>query len=150
MRDPTQPDVRLLIERLGVPRPGALFTHQQIEDALGVKRPAARYWSVIGAWKGWVLRNLHLVLEAQPGVGYEALNPSRHVWHCSRHHKLGLRRVVRNAQTAAIVKPGQVSIEEARIRDHIMMTTAAMIKINNEIGQEVLRPEPIQRISFKA
>jgi hypothetical protein len=93
---PTDPDVRLLLARYGVPAEGWLIAHRELEEVLGVDRRSHRYGTVIAAWRKRLQDEHNVVLIAVPGVGYKVGTPDDRVEHGSRRIRTG-QRITRRA-----------------------------------------------------
>ena len=123
---PTVVDVDLLQERFGVPKPGGVITHEEIEEALGLARRTRRYATVLGAWRDRLDREHNVLLRSIRGQGYEAMDGHARVTHSGGLFKAGLRRLGRAENVAARTDRSGLTTEEVQVLGHVQATAGAL------------------------
>lgn len=119
---PTDADVKKLVDALGVPAPGTLVTHEQIEKATGLKRGTSRRRSVEMAWRKKMLREHNLVTEGVRGEGVMFCDSVRRIDVTARDITGGTRRVVRGIKVGVSTERDGLSEASCARLDNMVRT----------------------------
>jgi len=121
---PTDPEVRKLAERFGVPEPG-LLSHASIETTIGQKRDSSRYHTIVHAWRSKLLREHNVGTAAEPGEGIRILTEPERVEESRRQLGLSARQVVRTHRWALMIDVSKLDDVALRKHDHVLRASAA-------------------------
>ena len=88
---PIRTDVLLLAYTFQDMSEGALITHEQIEEVLGINRNSNRYRSVVAAWKEEQFDGHNIFLISARSVGYQIANPDERIQYCQSQKKKGAK-----------------------------------------------------------
>lgn len=123
---PTAPDVKAIEDAIGVPKEGELIPWERFEKVLGIERNAARFRTVVGAWRKRLFRDLNILVSAVAGKGLEVLDAHGRVTTSGGWYKSGLRKVSRAGTVADRTDAAGLSVEDRRALDHIRGSSAAL------------------------
>lgn len=142
---PTGGDVRKLVQRLGVPRPGDEFTHEQVEQVCGFARKTSRYRSVTQAWRDQLRRDHNVDLDSLPGVGFRALLPEERIAAGTKGVTFGIRKQLRGIKRADAVITDDQSLQ--RKQDVLRRYGVAMVQHAGTMKKELLElPKPDEQM----
>jgi hypothetical protein len=109
---PTEPEVRMLLEKFkGVDR-GDIIRAEDLEEALGIERKASRFRVVIEAFKKALDRQRGFALRWEKGVGLRVLKEGERARHGAEMARTGARRMGRGAAVVAKASPALMSEKE--------------------------------------
>ena len=123
---PTSLDVEKLRDAFGVPVPGTVLTHEQIEAVLGQERTSCRYKTVLNSWRKKLERESNILFRALHGAGIEVLDSHGRVDVAGRTYKHGLRRIAKSADIAMRTDQTDLTPEEARVCEHLARTGSSL------------------------
>jgi len=135
---PTAPDVKLLVERYGVPEPG-LIPHAEISALIGIPWPSARYTTVTNVWRNKLEQESNLLMRVEPGLGIRILD-DRERAPFLKHRTFGIVRATRKTAIRARNIPTEKleprdQAEALHLQTHIAMMYTAM-----QNGAKALQP----------
>jgi len=76
---PTDPEIRTLYERYGVPEEGIIITYEELEEVLNCKRTTQRFQTVVSRWRRQLESQHNTLMVAVARVGYKAAVPEERV-----------------------------------------------------------------------
>jgi hypothetical protein len=104
---PTEPDVKRMIDKFGVPKEGTLIRYEQIEKVIGIEKATHRFRTVIHAWRKRMHADHNVVFIAVENQGLKAADPSERVTAASGKVRMGFRCIRRGsviARTTDVVR----------------------------------------------
>lgn len=143
---PVAPQVRALIEALGVPTPGQEFTHAELEAALGIEHGKPRYHLVTAAWRKALVTDHGRQVESVRNVGFRCLLPHERITSSHGQIRKGVRRVARGVKTAALTPPDELD-EIGRVRrSHLITHGSALVQQATDMQRSLPKlPAPATR-----
>lgn len=143
---PTEPDVQKLVDKFGVPAPGVI-AHADLEKVLGLTVKESRYRTVVGAWRGRLLREHNVASVAAIGEGIRILTEPERVEYGRRTFGLTARKVVRNHRWAMMIDASKLSETEKVRCAHLVRATAAgaaaMVTTHKDLSIALKVPEQL-------
>jgi hypothetical protein len=125
---PTGPDVRMLIERYGVPAVGTLIPYGELEELLHCQRDRPRFYTVTHRWRAHLLRDHNVATGCDgTGVGIKVLSPDERV-STGRSKTRGAVRMLRRATNLVeTTDRAQLSAEMRAEADHLLRCNGALL-----------------------
>lgn len=123
---PTDPDVRKLMEHYGIPTPGTIIRHDEIETVIGSPWRSNRYRGVVEAWRRRLYRTLNVDTGAETGIGIKVLNNSDRIEASKGHLKRGTIQYRLGAQRVSTVNRLELSPIEKIQADRVQEVSTRM------------------------
>lgn len=139
---PTEPDVKILREKIGVPSEGSLIPYGKVTEILGLDRYADRFKTVTNAWRKELFKEHNVVLEAVPNEGWKCLPPNERIHFSHRRYGSGLRRVWRASNIAEKTDREKLGKDETIACDHLRKCAAAIRLAVATAGKPIKFPDP--------
>ena len=121
---PTAPDVKRLIDEIGVPSEGDVVKYSVISKVIGTDRKAYRWGTVVSAWKKRLYKEHNLVLIAEENVGFRVCDPSERIDVSRRKVRSGFRAVRIGSDVAGKTDRWRLSVDEKKQQDRLSMIAA--------------------------
>lgn len=137
----TEPEVNELIEKLGVPSPGAQISYAQIEAIIGAKKGSGRWSSVITSWRKRLDRQYNLLLLAVPNEGFQVMTGSERINEAGKKFKTGMKRIERAVLVVQKTDRAGLSDDEKKAADFIQNTGASLRAAERLAARKITYPE---------
>jgi hypothetical protein len=141
---PTDIDVRRLLDRFGVPKPGTIITYKEIGAVLKLSHKDSRFWSVTCAWRNQLWRQNNRVSSAIPNEAFEFLDSHQRVAFTEKKAKEGIRKVVKASQIAVATDRSELSSDEIKTLDHIAFLGPAFKLAEATKARELIYDDPVK------
>jgi len=162
---PVEPDIRKLRARFGVPEPGQLITHEEIEVCLSVpyrrKIPGetfapinTRYRTITKRWCDELRAEASRDHEAVPGVGIRFLTAAGVVKASKSDVRTGVRRIGKGTRRLALVSPVELHHDPAVLADydHTRRIVTGLYLAGQHAARAMLKPpappDPLPRVQM--
>jgi len=130
----TAPEVNELLDKIGVPKPGDEIHYSTISQIIGIpNRRAARWQSIVGAWRRRLEREHNILLYAVENEGYKAMYPIDRVKFSAKKFRQGIKSVSRAVIVAQATDRAALTDEDKRTLDHV---TDTGLKLRNSAAIE--------------
>ena len=139
---PTEPDVKRLRDRFGVPEEGTMVPYSEASELLGIDRHADRFVTVTTAWRKALYREHNVVMESVANKGWRCLPPNDRVRFSWQRYKGGLRRVWRASEVAEKTDRSKLGKDEVTACDHLRKCAAAIRTAIATTGKPLQLPDP--------
>lgn len=139
---PTQPDVMRLKKEIGVPTVGVLIPYAKIGEIIHEDPAAARFRTVVVAWRKTLFRENNVLLRAEPGKGYVAMDAHERIHDSGSRYKNALRGVRKSGIIASTTETESLSDAEKRVRDHIVASAGALAVAAAAQARQIKFPVP--------
>lgn len=124
---PTEPDVKRILDKWGVPTEGQTIGYDDIEALIHTPRTAHRFRTVTHAWRSQLLRAHNVRMLCVDGVGFCAGTPEQRlneVVDRSAHVRLHLSRTV---QLGRMIDGERLPDPQRKALQHHVMANAAHV-----------------------
>ena len=128
---PTQPDVKLIIDKYPSMKPGDEVLYEEVEKIIQTPRNSTRFKTVTNAWRKRMDREHDIFIGVIPNKGFVVEVPSESVYDTKRGIRSGLRRITKSGSKAARINRKQLSAEESRTADHVIAVSAKLVEVHN-------------------
>lgn len=124
---PVEPDVKLLLDHLGVPEAGTDISHEEVERALGISRTKNRYRTVTWAWRQRLQDDKNVVVLQVPD-GFHALTAVERLGEAERQGRKGTRRIVQAVKVVVSTPVNELPERELPRHTHLMRASVMKLK----------------------
>lgn len=142
--EPTDIDVKKLLDVFGVPREGTFISYDDISACIDIDRSKNRWKSIVYAWLAKMDREHNLFFKAIPNEGYNVLDGSGRVDLSGRKYKGGLKKIVKASSIAARTDRKSLSSDETKFCDHVQKT-GAFLKQQADLASRQLKAPDINK-----
>ena len=125
---PLDPDVRKLVEALGVPEVGTTIPYAQLESLLNTPWRSNRFRAVTATWRKKLFRDHNLVLKAIPGSAFEVADSRARLEVTGKTLKRGVRTIARAHVVGATTSRRGLGPDEAKALDHHVSVSATLLQ----------------------
>lgn len=133
---PTEPDVRLLLDKYGVPEEGTVMSYSEIELLLKIARRTPRWVAVTNRWRRHLLRHHNLVVGPINGQAFKVLSPAERISVGKTKINSGMRQVKRGYIVVEQTDRTRLSSEMAAEQDHLKQYSLAMFEAAKRISAQ--------------
>lgn len=141
-RIPTKTDVDLLIENIGIPKPGDFISYESITAITGVKHRSARWQSVTTSWKGRLEKYHGVFMRAIHNEGYEVLTDGGRVEFCDSMVDRGAKQIQRGFSALDGVDRIVLTDEQKVIYDHNVVRQRSIALASAAATKAIEFPDP--------
>lgn len=139
---PTEPDVKRLLERYGVPLVGQFFPYREVAEVIKSAEGSVRFRTVTMAWRKLIEREHRLLLRAITGRGFEVADARAKLMESGTKFKGGLRKVKRAAAVSSLIDRAELTSDEARQADFYERTGASLRLLAATEAKKLKLPTP--------
>ena len=139
---PTEPDVRRLLDRYGVPDVGSRVNYEDVAAVLGVAIKSARFREVTRRWRKRLAKENNIIVGCDPGVAFFVLTePERLDTGCGKFSS-GVRIMRRGVDLVRGCDDAKLDTQERQRKFHIETTGAKLLFLEREEARRKLLPVP--------
>ena len=124
---PTEPEVKILMEKFGEVAPGEVIDYQAIESAISVSYRSKRFVTVTKAFRARMLREKNVELKPLTGVGLQRLQEAERVSVGVMGVAKGARAIGRSGRRLMRVEAARLSEIDLKRRDHAIRLADATV-----------------------
>jgi hypothetical protein len=140
---PTGDEVALLLRTF--PRtPGTDIPYAALEEVLGLTRQDPHFWSVLGAWRGWLEREQNLETSAIPGKGIRILLAVERLGKGERGFRLAVRGIGRSQRRLSATPDEDLTPHERLRKAHAQRVIGTLLMEARRARRRITPPRPVQ------
>lgn len=139
---PTKPDVDKLRETYGVPDENTGIPYAAIENLIGCKKGSFRFQTVVNAWRKSLVREHHVVLSPDRGIGLIRLTENGKAELAVSTESKGFRAIRKASVIANITVRSKLSEENRTAIDHLNHRNAALRLAMATAAKQIELPDP--------
>lgn len=125
---PTEPDVRALIERYGVPAEGTMIPYVEIEKLIRCGRRSFRFKTVTDRWRKQLKRDHNVATGCDcRGEGIKVLCPDERVSAGKAKTRTAVRAIRRSVDLVETTDKARLSPEMRAEADHLVQCSGALL-----------------------
>lgn len=119
---PTGPDVDLLIERFGIPKPGDRIYYEDVAAATKIIQESPRWWTVMNAWRERLRKEHNIFMDCIPKRAFRVVTEDEKVaLLAERHFRKAWRQGRKMVDRIMRADRSQLSDENKRLGDVRML-----------------------------
>ena len=145
----TDPEMKMLRERFGVPDPG-LIPYSEIEEVISEKTQSNRFRTVTDRWRRELEREHNVITEAEASEGIRVLTAAERVDFSARHLRSITRHAVRTHNRTLTTPTEDLDDLQRRKLDHLRRWTERVgrtaIEAATSVRKALRAPEQLPRI----
>ena len=134
---PTEPEVRMLMEKYPSLSSGDAISYADVESVIGVKRISHRYRTITGAWRKRMYREFNITIGAVPNTGFIVLDAHERVNLASNHMRSGVRRIRTSGDLAQNTEKSGLNEQELKACDHLVRVKAIMLDAHAHASRQL-------------
>lgn len=138
---PTAPDVKKIVDSIGIPKEGAVVKYTQLERLLHLKRDSFRFRTVLNAWKRKLFAENNVLMTAVPTVGYKAADPSERIVESKSRVRSGFKKVKMGSVVAQATDRARLSDDEKIQQTKLAMIHGQILLAQKTAPKELLAVE---------
>ena len=141
---PTAPDVKKLREAFPEITEGTDFTHEQIEQVIGLDAKSTRYRCDTLSWRKEMLNSHNIEIAAVPTVGFRALTGPERLDTNIKGFRQGTRKQGKSVRRVTMVRAETLSANEQTKQLHVMRLGHAVLSHASSMLKEIEPPKRIE------
>lgn len=148
----TDPEVKKLMEKFSVIKPGDLLSHAEIAALAGAEPKSNRYYTVVEQFRKKLEQDLDLILKTEFGKGYRVLSADQRVDLGVGTVGRGLRFVKRGGKTIANVvinRSSELSEQKKRTADNAGRLIQNLVQAGRKMMREIKNPTMQERLPLR-
>lgn len=138
---PTAPDVKKLVDSIGIPKEGDVVAYTQLEKLLRLNRDSFRFRTVLNAWKRKLFAENNVLMTSVPTVGYKAADPSERIVDSKSRVRSGFKKVKMGSVVAGSTDRARLSDDEKSQQTKLAMIHGQILLAQKTAPRELLAAE---------
>jgi len=122
---PTEPDVRALVEKYGVPEEGTKIPYAEVAELIRTQPWSSRFCTVTARWRNGLLKDHNVKIGAVAGC-FNVLTPDERISMSINEFRSGVRSIERSVRLNETTDRDRLSPEMRAESDHVKRCAGAI------------------------
>jgi len=124
---PTDSDIRLLEETIGIPEIGKIVPYEDVEEILKISKDSSRFKTVTVRWRKKVERDHNVIIGTERGIGFVAKDSASRIDIGSGKLKSGLKSIRRANKVVSSTDHTDLTDDQIQVARHVRHITSSLV-----------------------